>query len=36
MRRRTLVPALLAGLVLYAAPVLAQQPCPRVSRGSAF
>ena len=33
MRRRTLVPALLAGLVLYAAPVLAQQPVPaRVPR----
>src|SRR4051795_13228734 len=28
MRRRMLVPALLAGLVLYAAPVLAQQPLP--------
>src|SRR5215204_7817008 len=33
MRRRMLVPALIAGLVLYAAPVLAQQPVPaRVPR----
>ncbi len=33
MRRRTLAPALFAGLVLYAAPVLAQQPLPaRVPR----
>ena len=32
MRRRTLVPALLAGLVLYAAPVLAQQLPARVPR----